>query len=141
MASARPITDHDEIREWAEDRGARPACVKGTGGKNDTGMIRLRDAVLELVDLPLQQLLDELLERLVEGRPEDDVALVGYDDSAIARHMDPPLTSVRQPIEEMGRRMLDLLLTEIADSRPAASRGLERRQVVLATELMARASA
>jgi hypothetical protein len=41
MASARPITDHDEIREWAEDRGARPACVKGTGGKSDTGMIRL----------------------------------------------------------------------------------------------------
>ncbi|MFJ4692023.1 LacI family DNA-binding transcriptional regulator [Streptomyces sp. NPDC088766] len=74
-------------------------------------------------------------------RIPDDVALVGYDDSAIARHMDPPLTSVRQPIEEMGRRMLDLLLTEIADDRPAVSRGLERRQVVLATELMVRASA
>ncbi|MFJ9715032.1 LacI family DNA-binding transcriptional regulator [Streptomyces sp. NPDC101213] len=74
-------------------------------------------------------------------RIPDDVALIGYDDSAIARHMDPPLTSVRQPIEEMGRRMLDLLLTEIADDRPAVSRGLERRQVVLATELMVRASA
>ncbi|MER6786494.1 LacI family DNA-binding transcriptional regulator [Streptomyces sp. NPDC000658] len=76
-----------------------------------------------------------------EGRriPED-VALVGYDDSAIARHMDPPLTSVRQPIEEMGRRMLDLLLTEIADRRPAVSRGLERRRVVLATELVGRTS-
>ncbi|MCT7355045.1 LacI family transcriptional regulator [Streptomyces sp. 15-116A] len=70
----------------------------------------------------------------------DDVALVGYDDSAIARHMDPPLTSVRQPIEEMGRRMIDLLLSEVADRRPAASRGLERRQVVLATELVARTS-
>ncbi|MEV5311614.1 MULTISPECIES: LacI family DNA-binding transcriptional regulator [unclassified Streptomyces] len=70
----------------------------------------------------------------------DDVALVGYDDSAIARHLDPPLTSVRQPIEEMGRRMIDLLLTEIADRRPAASRGLERRQMVLATELVERAS-
>jgi DNA-binding LacI/PurR family transcriptional regulator len=73
-------------------------------------------------------------------RIPEDVALVGYDDSAIARHMDPPLTSVRQPIEEMGRRMLDLLLTEIADRRPAVSRGLERRQVVLATELAERAS-
>ncbi|MFJ6082885.1 LacI family DNA-binding transcriptional regulator [Streptomyces sp. NPDC092369] len=76
-----------------------------------------------------------------EGRRiPDDVALVGYDDSAIARHMDPPLTSVRQPIEEMGRRMIDLLLEEIADRRPAVSRGLERRQVVLATELVTRAS-
>ncbi|MBR8641830.1 LacI family DNA-binding transcriptional regulator [Streptomyces tuirus] len=73
-------------------------------------------------------------------RIPDDVALVGYDDSAIARHMDPPLTSVRQPIEEMGRRMIDLLLTEVADRRPLASRGLDRRQVVLATELVQRSS-
>ncbi|MXM63396.1 substrate-binding domain-containing protein [Streptomyces sp. HUCO-GS316] len=73
-------------------------------------------------------------------RIPEDVALVGYDDSAIARHMDPPLTSVRQPIEEMGRSMIDLLLTEIADRRPAASRELERRHVVLATELVERTS-
>ncbi|MGW1673703.1 LacI family DNA-binding transcriptional regulator [Streptomyces sp. NPDC002324] len=76
-----------------------------------------------------------------EGRRiPDDVALVGYDDSAIARHMDPPLTSVRQPIEEMGRAMIDLLLDEIADRRPAVSRGLERRQVVLPTALVERDS-
>ncbi|NUR42591.1 MAG: substrate-binding domain-containing protein, partial [Streptomyces sp.] len=73
-------------------------------------------------------------------RIPDDVALVGYDDSAIARHMEPPLTSVRQPIAEMGRQMINLLLTEIADRRPAASRGLDRRQVELVTELVARAS-
>ncbi|MFF0202260.1 LacI family DNA-binding transcriptional regulator [Streptomyces sp. NPDC005017] len=73
-------------------------------------------------------------------RIPEDVALVGYDDSAIARHMEPPLTSVRQPIEEMGRHMIDLLLAEIADRRPAASRGLERRQVELPTELVARTS-
>jgi len=76
-----------------------------------------------------------------EGRRiPDDVALVGYDDSAIARHMDPPLTSVRQPIVEMGRAMIDLLLGEIADRRPAVSRGLERRQLVLPTELVTRHS-
>ena len=73
-------------------------------------------------------------------RIPDDVALVGYDDSAIARHMDPPLTSVRQPIEEMGRAMVDLLLAEVADRRPTASRGLERRHAVLPTELVTRAS-
>ncbi len=73
-------------------------------------------------------------------RIPEDVALVGYDDSAIARHLDPPLTSVRQPIEEMGRAMIDLLLAEIADRRPAASRGLERQHVVLATELVERSS-
>ncbi|MEU6480447.1 LacI family DNA-binding transcriptional regulator [Streptomyces sp. NPDC047017] len=73
-------------------------------------------------------------------RVPDDVALVGYDDSAIARHMEPPLTSVRQPIEEMGRAMIDLLLTEIADHRPAASRVGERRHAVLRTELVPRES-
>jgi DNA-binding LacI/PurR family transcriptional regulator len=73
-------------------------------------------------------------------RIPDDVALVGYDDSAIARHMDPPLTSVRQPIEGMGRAMIDLLLDEIAGRRPLASRTLDRHQVVLPTELVERDS-
>ncbi|MER6463213.1 LacI family DNA-binding transcriptional regulator [Streptomyces sp. NPDC048409] len=73
-------------------------------------------------------------------RIPDDVALVGYDDSAIARHMEPPLTSVRQPIEEMGRAMIDLLLAEIADRRPAEGRISERRHAVLPTELVIRAS-
>lgn len=34
-------TNHDEIRRWAEARDAKPACVKGTGGSGDPGMIRL----------------------------------------------------------------------------------------------------
>lgn len=33
--------DHDEIRRWAEERNAKPACVRGTGGSGDIGMIRL----------------------------------------------------------------------------------------------------
>lgn len=39
--SAHPLTDHEEIRQWAEERGAQPTCVRGTGGRGDTGMIRL----------------------------------------------------------------------------------------------------
>ena len=42
----------------------------------DAGLVRLREALIELADRPLEELLDELLERLVQGRPEDDVALV-----------------------------------------------------------------
>ncbi len=38
---ARTITDHEEIRHWAEERGARPACVRGTGSAGDVGMVRL----------------------------------------------------------------------------------------------------
>ncbi len=40
MAS-KTSTDHDEIRRWAEEHGGKPACVVGTGGKSDPGMIRL----------------------------------------------------------------------------------------------------
>ncbi|HVX42024.1 MAG TPA: hypothetical protein VHB25_20850 [Gemmatimonadaceae bacterium] len=39
--SGRTTTDHNEIRKWAEARGAKPACVKGTGRGKDPGMIRL----------------------------------------------------------------------------------------------------
>jgi serine phosphatase RsbU (regulator of sigma subunit) len=42
----------------------------------DRGLVRLRDSLIELAGLPLEELLDEVLERLVDGRPEDDVALV-----------------------------------------------------------------
>ncbi len=41
MASAHTLTDHDQIRRWVESRGAHPACIKGTGRKGDTGMIRI----------------------------------------------------------------------------------------------------
>ncbi len=37
----RVLTDHEEIRRWAEERNAQPARVKGTGGDGDVGMIRL----------------------------------------------------------------------------------------------------
>jgi ferritin-like metal-binding protein YciE len=40
-AGSRTLTDREEIQRWAEERGARPACVRGTGGRHDTGMIRL----------------------------------------------------------------------------------------------------
>jgi len=38
---SKQLTDHDEIRRWAEARGGKPACVKGTGGGDDVGMIRI----------------------------------------------------------------------------------------------------
>ncbi|WNI19611.1 LacI family DNA-binding transcriptional regulator [Actinacidiphila sp. ITFR-21] len=67
-------------------------------------------------------------------RVPDDVAMVGFEDSAIARHMDPALSSVRQPTEEMGRTMARVLMEEIAE------RASVRRHVVLATELIQRDS-
>lgn len=38
---SRTLTDHESIRRWAEEHGASPACVRGTGGGSDVGMLRL----------------------------------------------------------------------------------------------------
>jgi serine phosphatase RsbU (regulator of sigma subunit) len=63
------------------DRGATvllftDGLVERRDADLDAGLARLRDALRELADRPLQELLDEVLERLVDGHPEDDVALV-----------------------------------------------------------------
>ncbi|MFI7076554.1 LacI family DNA-binding transcriptional regulator [Micromonospora sp. NPDC049903] len=42
-----------------------------------------------------------------------DVSVVGFDDSAFMTCTDPPLTTVRQPIETMGQAAVDLLVTQI----------------------------
>jgi LacI family repressor for deo operon, udp, cdd, tsx, nupC, and nupG len=42
-----------------------------------------------------------------------DVSVVGYDDSALMTCTDPPLTTVRQPIELMGQAAVDLLVNLI----------------------------
>ncbi|MGW4747053.1 LacI family DNA-binding transcriptional regulator [Streptomyces sp. NPDC004290] len=68
-------------------------------------------------------------------RVPQDVALVGVDDSPAARLMDPPLTSVRQPIEEMGRTMARMLLRAIAETEPE-----EPGRHVLPTQLIVRES-
>jgi len=39
--SAQPLTEHEQIRQWAEERGGTPACVRGTGDRGDIGMLRL----------------------------------------------------------------------------------------------------
>jgi hypothetical protein len=41
MSSSHYTTDHAFIRSWAESRGATPSAVKGTGGGDDPGIIRL----------------------------------------------------------------------------------------------------
>ena len=42
MSTSDTTTDHDEIRRWAEERGGRPAKVKGTeSGDDDAGILRI----------------------------------------------------------------------------------------------------
>lgn len=75
-------TDHEEIRSWAESRGAKPACVKGTGRKKgDIGMIRL--------DFPGYSGAGSLLpiswEDWFESFDENGLALIYQDKTAAGR--------------------------------------------------------
>jgi DNA-binding LacI/PurR family transcriptional regulator len=51
-----------------------------------------------------------------------DVSVVGFDDIPEAQFFTPPLTTVRQDFNEMGRQSLMLLLGEIAAPRRSSSR-------------------
>ena len=78
MASSHPLTDHDEIRRWAEERDAKPACVKGTGGKDDVGMIRL-----DFPGYSGEQSLQEISwDEWFEKFDENDLALLVQDETA-----------------------------------------------------------
>lgn len=63
-----------------------------------------------------------------------DVAVTGFDDITAARHVHPALTTVRQPMRELGEQSIRLLLARIGD--PAAP----RQSAELPTEVMIRRS-
>jgi LacI family transcriptional regulator, galactose operon repressor len=63
-----------------------------------------------------------------------DVAVTGFDDIPMARHLRPQLTTVRQPIQEIGATAFEVLYSMISDAEPA------QRDVVLPTRLIPRES-
>ena len=67
-------------------------------------------------------------------RVPEDVAVVGFEDAPIAASTHPPLTTVHQSPEEMGREMVAMLLAAMADpSAPRPGRMLPTRLVVRAS--------
>ncbi|MGC8782532.1 MAG: substrate-binding domain-containing protein, partial [Anaerolineae bacterium] len=68
---------------------------------------------------------------LVVGR---DVAVTGFDDIPMAEHSHPPLTTVHQPIYQIGKTVCEMLI------RLLQGQELAPRQVILAPKLMVRQS-
>jgi DNA-binding LacI/PurR family transcriptional regulator len=64
----------------------------------------------------------------------DDVAVVGYDDIPAASYSYPPLTTIHQPMQEVGHIATQLLIETINNP------GMEPKEVLLETELIRRAS-
>jgi DNA-binding LacI/PurR family transcriptional regulator len=91
------------------------------------------DAVFAASDLMALGALHAL--RRAGRRVPEDVAVIGFEDSPLARHTEPKLTTVRQPVEAMGARMAAELLALIGRG------GEDPTQTVLPTELVIRDSA
>ena len=66
----------------------------------------------------------------------EDVAIAGFDDMPFAARTDPPITTVRQPVQQMGavaaETLIDLISSRDTDAGP--------RHIILPTELVIRAS-
>ncbi|MFI6565996.1 LacI family DNA-binding transcriptional regulator [Streptomyces sp. NPDC050534] len=90
------------------------------------------DAVLAASDTTAAGALHTL--RAAGRRVPEDVAVIGFDDFPLAQRTEPRLTTVRQPLEEMGRAMIRLLLEEMEEPSVAW------RHVILRTELVVRES-
>jgi DNA-binding LacI/PurR family transcriptional regulator len=65
-------------------------------------------------------------------RVPDDIAVVGYDDIVVARHYHPALTTIRQPVNNGGKALVDALLDLVDGKRPKSQ--------MLPTELIVRES-
>lgn len=62
------------------------------------------------------------------------LSVVGFDNTILATIIDPPLTTIGQPIQEIGRQAMDLLVQEIKGEKTA------RQRIVLMPELVVRGS-
>ena len=91
------------------------------------------DAIFAASDLMAAGAMHAL--RRVGRRVPADVAIIGFDDSPLAQHTDPRLSTVRQPVDEMAARMVSELLGLIADPQR------EPAHAVLETRLVLRESA
>jgi LacI family transcriptional regulator len=90
------------------------------------------DAIFVASDLMARGALTAL--RASGIRVPEDIALVGFDDSAVALSCDPQLTTMRQPMYAQGEAMAQVLLSRLAGGDPP-------RTTILPTELVVRASA
>ena len=133
----------DGYRAALESAGVKvdPALI-ATGNFHHIGGYQAARGLFELPDPPTaifagsdEQAFGVAEAARVTGRriPED-LSVVGFDDLPISRWVSPPLTTVRQPLAEMGRTAAEMLLTMIDGREPHG------RQVELATELIVRSS-
>jgi DNA-binding LacI/PurR family transcriptional regulator len=120
------LTEHVAFGDFTRDSGVRA-----------TRELLARDPDLDAVFVASDMMAHGALQALKDAgrRVPSDVAVVGFDDFEISRYSEPPLTTVRQPILEIGRTMARIIL-DMIDGKPDVPSAVE-----LPTELIVRASA
>ncbi|WP_284252568.1 LacI family DNA-binding transcriptional regulator [Litorihabitans aurantiacus] len=105
-----------------------------SGYRNGLILARMPDATAVFVSSDEMAL--GLVSALVEHgrRVPEDISVVGMDDIPLARFGVPPLTTMRQPFEEMGRDAVRLVLDAV--ERP----DVERQHLLVEPELVVRRS-
>lgn len=89
-------------------------------------------AIVGLSDLIAIGVMNAIQDRGLEvGR---DVAVIGFDDVPMAQYLRPPLTTLRQPVWEIGQRVIAMLL-RILNGKPPTE-----RHILITPELVLRAS-
>lgn len=88
------------------------------------------DAVFAASDLMAMTAISAL--RRLGRRVPEDVRVVGYDDIALAAYFHPPLSTVRQPVDQAGQALVGSLLSVLDGARPSS--------VLLGTQLIVRDS-
>jgi DNA-binding LacI/PurR family transcriptional regulator len=63
-------------------------------------------------------------------RVPDDISVIGFDDIPLASYFDPPLTTLRQPLEASGRQAARVLIERIEDPEHPPERILTRARLV-----------
>jgi DNA-binding LacI/PurR family transcriptional regulator len=143
-ASVDRLDGYHDILLDTDPRLITEGDFSAPGGERAMALLLSRapdlDAVFVASDLMASGALRVLRERGL--RVPEDVAVVGFDDMAtVAEAAEPPLTTVRQDIEGMGRLMVRLLLRGLEWTDDAAAGGRPLSSVVTPTRLVRRASA
>lgn len=111
-----------EITELSDDGGERAAGDLLDGTDPPTALVCVTDTQA------LGALAAARSRALVVGH---DVSVLGYDGLKFARHTNPPLTTLAQPLTQAGRELGDMLLAVIDGDDPGRHQRLRRADLVL----------
>jgi DNA-binding LacI/PurR family transcriptional regulator len=128
----RQALEHNGI-DFDEQLALRAAFAEGSARAAVDSLLARKtrfDAIFAGSDLLAMRTIGTLRERGIHV--PDDVAIVGYDDIELAQHVQPSLTTIRQPIDKGGEALVEALFAVIEGKHPEPK--------TLPTELIVRAS-